>query len=71
VTEDYLAQTEARFLCVRIPAVFGLAMLLPEPLAQRQPELERRMAVWAVPEIERFIDRLETARIAMMAGLGC
>jgi hypothetical protein len=68
--EDYLAATDARYLFVRIPAVFGLAILLPEPLAQRHPEVERRAKVWAVPEIERFIDRMETARIAMMAGLG-
>ncbi len=68
--QDYLAETEARYLFVRIPAVFGLAILLPEPLAQRHPALAQQAKAWAVPEIERFIDRMEMARIAMLAGMG-
>ncbi|MBW2459769.1 MAG: class I SAM-dependent methyltransferase [Deltaproteobacteria bacterium] len=68
--EDYQAETDVGFLFVKIPAVFGLAILLPEALADQKPEVEERVVAWAVPEIERFIDRMETARIAMMAGLG-
>jgi len=68
--EDYQEETEAAYLFVKIPAVFGLAILLPEALAEMKPAVEERVLVWAVPEIERFIDRMETARIAMMAGVG-
>jgi hypothetical protein len=66
--EDYLQKTSQRFLFVRIPAVFGLGILLPEELAAARPALAERVRCWAVPEIERFIDRLETARIAMLTG---
>lgn len=68
--EDYLRETEEPFVFVRIPAVFGLGILLPEALARRQPSLAERVRAWGVPEIERFLDRLETARIAMLTGLG-
>lgn len=66
--EDYLAATQETFLAARIPAVFGLGILLPEPLARAKPELRRRVEVWTAPEVERFIDRLEMARIAMLTG---
>jgi hypothetical protein len=64
--EDYLASSKTRFVTARIPAVFGLAILLPAERAGVQPDLARLVQAWAVPEIERFIDRLETARIAML-----
>jgi len=67
--EDFLEQSDAGFTFVRIPAVFGLAILLPDALAESHPELAQLVRAWAVPEIERFIDRMETARIAMMTGL--
>jgi hypothetical protein len=67
--EDYLEASEQDYLFVRIPAVFGLAILLPLALAEEHPEIERFVKAWAVPEVERFIDRMETARIAMLTGL--
>lgn len=66
--EDYLEETEAEFLSAKIPAVFGLGILLPLPLAKAKPELRELVDVWRVPQVERFIDRLEMARIAMMTG---
>ncbi|MBW2528770.1 MAG: class I SAM-dependent methyltransferase [Deltaproteobacteria bacterium] len=68
--EDYLAETETPFVTARIPAVFGLGILLPEPLARAKPELRRRVEIWKTPEVERFIDRLEMARIAMLTSPG-
>jgi len=67
--EDYLKDSSEAFDLVRIPAAFGLAILLPRPLAKRHPEVAAKVACWACPEVERFIDRLETTRIAMMTGL--
>jgi hypothetical protein len=64
--EDYLAQSGQRFVRARVPAVFGLAILLPRALAEKQPELAAQVGRWAVPEVEKFIDRLELARIAML-----
>lgn len=67
--EDFLEASRTSFSFVRIPAVFGLAILLPDRLADAHPELLASARAWAVPEVARFIDRLETARIAMMTGL--
>lgn len=67
--EDYLAETTERIELVRIPTVFGLAILLPQTLAHARPDVAERVRVWAPPEIERFLDRLEMARIAMLTGL--
>jgi hypothetical protein len=64
--EDYLATSKARFVTARIPAAFGLAILLPAERAEAQPELARLVQAWTVPEVERFIHRLEMARIAML-----
>jgi hypothetical protein len=66
--EDYLKETDVPFVAARIPAVFGLGILLPGPLARAKPELRRRVEVWSTPEVESFIDRLEMARIAMLTG---
>jgi len=66
--EDYLRETEEAIELVRIPAVFGLGMLLPSALAEARPDVAQRVRVWAPREIESFIDRLETARIAMLTG---
>jgi SAM-dependent methyltransferase len=66
--EDYLRETSEGFELVRIPAVFGLGILLPQALAVSRPEVAEQVRVWASPAVERFIDRLETARIAMLLG---
>lgn len=63
--EDYLAQTMFKFRLVVVPAVFGLGILLPEPLAAQKPELARRIEPWAVPEVSRFINRMEMARLEL------
>ncbi|MCU0692476.1 MAG: class I SAM-dependent methyltransferase [Polyangiaceae bacterium] len=65
--EDFRAQSKTRLALARIPAVFGLGILLPEPLAKEKPEVARRVGAWMIPDIERFIDRLEMARIAMLS----
>jgi Methyltransferase domain len=67
--EDYLSQSDRTFELIRIPAVFGLAILVPQTLAEREPRLARFARAWTVPEIARFIDRMETARIAMLTGI--
>lgn len=67
--EDFLAETDEAFTYVQIHAVFGLGILLPDHLADAHPDLAQAIAAWAVPEVARFIERLETARIAMMTGL--
>ncbi|MCA9623261.1 MAG: class I SAM-dependent methyltransferase [Myxococcales bacterium] len=67
--EDYLDKSAHRFRFVRIPAAFGLGILLPEALAVKRPALAEAIDVWKAPMVERFIDRLETARIAMLTGL--
>lgn len=64
--EDYLGETKEQWRACKVPAVFGLGVLLPEVRAQSCPELARLHAAWAVPEVERFIERLEMARIAML-----
>lgn len=68
--EDYLKNTSAQFTFVQVPAVYGLGILLPLPLAEAKPEVARRVAVWGVPEVGRFIERLEMARISMIASAG-
>jgi len=67
--EDFLAQSEASFEWVVIPAVFGLGILLPSWLAQANPLVAQQIRVWATPEVQRFIQRLEMARIAMLTGV--
>jgi SAM-dependent methyltransferase len=64
--EDYLAETRSPFRFVKIPAVFGLGILLPEERAALCPALPKLLDPWAHPPVERFIDRLEHARIAML-----
>jgi hypothetical protein len=66
--DDYLAQTIIQYKFVVIPAVFGLGILLPEPLAVEKPELARRVQPWTVPEVHKFIERMEMARISMLTG---
>jgi len=68
--QDYVAQSIIGFEQVVIPAVFGLGILLPQPLAAERPQLAQRVRAWAVPEIQRFIERMEMARIAMLTGAG-
>jgi hypothetical protein len=68
--EDYVAQSIFSFELVLIPAVFGLGILMPQPLAAERPELASRVRAWSVPEIQRFLGRMEMARIAMLTGLG-
>ena len=67
--EDYLKQSQQQYLVARIPAAFGLGILLPAQLAAERPQLERLVKAWTVAEVERFIGRLEMARIAVMTGL--
>ncbi|MEQ9323876.1 MAG: class I SAM-dependent methyltransferase [Polyangiaceae bacterium] len=67
--EDFLAVSKTSFTFVRIPAVFGLAILVPDHVGEAHPELLAAAKAWAVPEVARFIDRMETARIAMLTGL--
>jgi hypothetical protein len=67
--EDWLAGTSLEAVFAKIPAVFGLGIVLPTLRADARPDLARRVAAWTVPEVERFIDRLETARIAMLTGV--
>jgi hypothetical protein len=67
--EDYLDRTEVPFTVAKIPAVFGLAILLPSERADERPRLAERVAAWQVPEVVGLIDRMETARIAMMMGI--
>jgi len=66
--EDYLSETSLSFEWVVIPAVFGLGILMPSTLAEANPEVARHVRNWAPPEVERFIHRLEIARIAMLTG---
>lgn len=67
--EDYVASTSRSIETVIIPAVFGLAMLLPAALAESKPGVAAKVRAWAVPEVERFISRMEMARIAMLTGV--
>lgn len=66
--EDYLKQTSRGFVVARIPAAWGLAILLPIERADACPEARAFVEAWRVPEIERFIERLEMARVAMITG---
>jgi hypothetical protein len=68
--EDYCRTAGEPLQLVRVPAAFGLGILLPRALAARRPALAERVAVWAVPEVERFLERLELVRIAMLTGVG-
>lgn len=68
--EDYLASTSEPMELVRIPAVFGLGILLPAALAQARPQVAERVRVWGRPELCSFLDRMEMARITMLMQLG-
>lgn len=64
--EDYLAETQVKQAFAKIPAAFGLGILLPEGLASRAPALDKLVEPWRSAAVQGFIDRLETARIAML-----
>ncbi len=66
--EDYLKESSIDYLFAKIPAAFGLGILLPRALGARLPELEALVVPWTAPAVEAFVDRLETARIAMLTG---
>jgi hypothetical protein len=66
--EDYLAETDVELMVARIPAVFGLGILVPTEMAADNPALASLVSPWQAPHVERFIDRMEVARIAMMTG---
>lgn len=68
--EDYLAKTNVPLRFARIPAVFGLGILLPEAMAADNPALAALVAQWQPEHVESFIHRLEVARMAMMTGEG-
>jgi len=64
--EDYLAETHQKLDFVRIPAAFGLGILVPSAVRQRSQEASVFLSLWAHPSVERFIERLEMARIGMI-----
>jgi hypothetical protein len=64
--EDFLAEAKEPIELVRIPALFGLGILLSAELAARKPAVAARARAWAVPEIVRFLERLEIARLATL-----
>jgi hypothetical protein len=64
--EDWVEASSSDVELVVIPAVFGLAIAIPAELSARVPALSKIAAAWAVPEVSRFIGRLEMARIAML-----
>ncbi|MEM6786676.1 MAG: class I SAM-dependent methyltransferase [Myxococcota bacterium] len=66
--EDHLAESTVAYRTARVPAAFGLAILVPVARAPEGTDAARRIATWATPEVERFIERLEMARIAMLTG---
>lgn len=66
--EDWIEASPAEIDLVVIPAVFGLAIAIPKELSARVPALLTIASAWAVPEVSRFIGRLEMARIAMLTG---
>lgn len=66
--EDWVEASPAAVDLIIIPAVFGLAIAIPKELSARVPALSRIASAWAVPEVSRFIERLEMARIAMLTG---
>jgi hypothetical protein len=68
--EDFLAAQAQPWRFLRIPAAFGLGVLVPEDLAERRPEIWALLAPWAAPQVEQFLARVELARIALLTGLG-
>lgn len=66
--EDFLSSSKEPYLFAKVPAVYGLGILLHETRAQLAPDARRLVETWATPEVELFIERLEMARIAMMTG---
>lgn len=68
--EDYLKETAVAQSLTRIPAAFGLAILLPEALAERRPRVRELVSPWRSPAVEAFLDKMETARIAMLTQIG-
>jgi hypothetical protein len=62
-TEDFLEKTSQALDFVRIPAAFGLGILIPAHLEIQSKSAWDALHVWANPKLERFIARLEIARI--------
>jgi hypothetical protein len=62
--EDYLATRSQPMQLVRIPAAFGLAILVPEHIQVDRPRITALLEPWTDPLVEKFIERLELARIA-------
>jgi hypothetical protein len=62
--EDYLATRSEPMDLVRIPAAFGLVMLVPGHVREEHAGVAALLSHFADPNVERFIERLELARIA-------
>ena len=67
--EDWLAGSAIEASLTVIPAVFGLGIVVPRAIADRSAEIRRLVDAWRVPEVARFVERLEMARIAMLTGV--
>ena len=62
--EDYLAATTCTFDFIKIPAVFGLGILVPTHLRLQHASTCAFLRLWSDTRVERFISRLELARVA-------
>lgn len=62
--EDYLSATSEAFQWIRVPAVFGLGILVPDRMQRDRPDVCRLLQPWTDPRVERFVSRLEIARVA-------
>lgn len=61
--EDYLERTTQPFDFVRIPAAFGLGILIPAHIEIQSKSVWDGLHLWADAKLERFLARLEIARI--------
>ena len=66
--EDFAKVCGEELSQFRIPAAFGLAILLPKALEAAHPRLGELCRPWGSPHVEKFVERLELARLSGVVG---
>ncbi len=64
--DDYLKETQVEQTLTIVPAAFGLAILLPAALAAEKPAALELVRPWMSTAVRGFLEKMETARIAML-----
>ena len=66
--EDYLKETKEKLQFIQVPGFYGLGILFPEDLPQKNDAFAQFLKMWDLPEpIRQFMQMLETSRVEFQA----